>query len=495
MFSFIPFLFRNRSSPMMHSGQIRIALCWSLLAFWITTSYNLFLYNIEIVDLFPQQLEGTTGCRPHFRNPQLDKRDCTPPTMRGLMKVQVKPKPVKHHAIVLEKHATRHRPVKTPSSPYAYAFIIGGIHQDRPAYKGFVYDILVSANLLRKLGSTCDIWVWAQLSANSTLQDLPAEDKRMFQALNIHVELLEKPEHDSFAHIVFEKFRLLQMTQYKRVMFLDADAIPLANLDYMFHLSDPDNPKEPTLLRPNLIMASRGEPVNAGMFILEPKEGDWEFLQGIIERKEQSAKDLHLSYPHFDRQNGWGHNFRKEGDLWEGISYNGSRWDYYASHSDQGLLYYWARFFKQDVSIVIGAKIQNWVPDKTTGLPKLLTQMLNEPLMNYSAPAPLAYQHDCDDEKAAPNNVMHHACLVPYRDFAHFMGKKNKPWQKRYRPMYLTSTDHKGYNGAKRIWFQELVEINTKHSMGIDFKAWEASKDLKYMKESPLGYMAMFKDK
>ena len=118
-----------------------------------------------------------------------------------------KPKPVKDQDLLVEEqpphaHPQVKTPVRTPSSPYAYTFVIGGIHENRPAYKGFVYDILVSANLLRKLGSTCDIWVWAQLSANSTLQDLLAEDKRMFQALNIHVELLEKPEHDSFAHIV-----------------------------------------------------------------------------------------------------------------------------------------------------------------------------------------------------------------------------------------------------------------------------------------------------
>jgi hypothetical protein len=140
----------------------------------------------------------------------------------------------------------------------------------------------------------------------------------------------------------------------------------------------------------------------------------------------------HLPHPHFDRQNGWGHNFRKEGDQWEGISCNGSRWDCCAFHSDQGLLHCWARFFKQGVSIVIGDKMQNWVPDKITGLPKLLAQMLNEPLKNYSASAPLACQHECDHEKAASNNVMHHMCRAPHRDFAHFMGKKNKPWQKRF---------------------------------------------------------------
>ena len=118
--------------------------------------------------------------------------------------------------------------------------------------------------------------------------------------------------------------------------------------------------------------------------------------------------------------------------------------------------------------------------------------MFDDPLKNYSAPAPLAYQHGCDNEKTG-NLPMGHVCRVPYRDFAHFMGR-NKPWQNGYHQSFLTSTNHQSYNGARRIWFQELVEINTKYSLGIDFKEWEASEHLKDMKESPLGYMAMYKD-
>jgi lipopolysaccharide biosynthesis glycosyltransferase len=155
------------------------------------------------------------------------------------------------------------------------------------------------------------------------------------------------------------------------------------------------------------------------------------------------------------------------------------------------LLYYWAKFFKQDVSIVIGTKIQNWVPDTTTGLPKLLTQMFDEPLKNHSAPTPLAYQHGCNHEKY--DNDMSYLCRVPYRDFAHFMGH-NKPWQHGYSPYFLKGSNHNAYAGARRIWFKELIDLNTNYSMGIDFKEWEESKHLKDMEESPLGYMAMYLD-
>lgn len=417
----------------------------------------------------------------------------------------------------VEEHRIPHTSNDTPSpcSPYAYAFVLGGIHEDRPAYKGFLYDILISASLLRKLGSTADVWVWAQLSANSTLSTvLPKEDKRLFQALNIHVELLEtpEPEYDSFAHIVYEKFRPLQMTQYRRVMFLDADAIPLVNLDYLFHLSDPLHKTTPTILRPNLIMASRGEPVNAGLFILEPKQGDFERVQAIVAAQRVKAKLL--PYPHFDFRVGWGFHMKNEGDYWESISgEKKNRWRFHASHSDQGLLYFWVKYATQDVSIVIGDTVHNFVPDplslstanhdngnKTVAKPKRLKVLENEPLKQYSAAPPLAYQYECDKQNQGGQEQQQkggksHICFVPYRDFCHFMGK-NKPWQHGFSSRFLQKSDTKMENAPKRIWFQELMELNANYSMGVDFEAWEKDPDgyLQYLKQSPLGYVARFAD-
>ena len=87
---------------MILSRQIRIGLCGSLAAFWIMTSYYLFFY-LQIIDLHSQhQLDGATapsGCPGCTNHPQLAKRDFMIPAMRGSMKkIQVKPKPVKHHA-------------------------------------------------------------------------------------------------------------------------------------------------------------------------------------------------------------------------------------------------------------------------------------------------------------------------------------------------------------------------------------------------------------
>jgi hypothetical protein len=119
-------------------------------------------------------------------------------------------------------------------------------------------------------------------------------------------------------------------------MLLDADTLPLVNLDYLFKLSDPEYDPNP-VLRPNLIMATRGEPCNTGMFMMHPEPGAWEDLQRVIELQHERGRKL--PYPHFDWKDGWGHNFEREGDHWEAIHKNGTAWRYHAGHSDQGLWY------------------------------------------------------------------------------------------------------------------------------------------------------------
>ena len=61
----------------------------------------------------------------------------------------------------------RTRTTNTPSSPYAYVWIIGAIHEDSMSYVGFIWDVLISASLLRKQGSTADFWLFARLSPGS----------------------------------------------------------------------------------------------------------------------------------------------------------------------------------------------------------------------------------------------------------------------------------------------------------------------------------------
>ena len=78
---------------------------------------------------------------------------------------------------VMGNHISNKITKERPSSKYAYAWIIGAISEKDLSYKGFLWDILISAHILRKHGSTADFWVYTRLSPDSNLTDLPEEDK------------------------------------------------------------------------------------------------------------------------------------------------------------------------------------------------------------------------------------------------------------------------------------------------------------------------------
>mmetsp|Transcript_22468 Transcript_22468/g.48801 ORF Transcript_22468/g.48801 Transcript_22468/m.48801 type:complete len:449 (-) Transcript_22468:312-1658(-) len=365
---------------------------------------------------------------------------------------------------------------------YAYTWVIGGIDESN-SYKGFLYDVLISVNLLKKMGSEADYWLLAQLQHNSSFIGMQESDMRVLAALGVNVLLLEKPSHSSFANLVYEKFRPLQFTQYSRVLFLDADIVPLVNLDYLFHLSDPEHGVP--ILRPNLIMATRGEPCNTGMFMMHPEIGAWEELQNVIATQHEIGRTI--PYPHFDWQSGWGHSFRKKQDKWEAIKRNGTTWRYHAGHSDQGLWYYFAKYFKQDVSIVIGDRLQNIVPGKDGNF--VIENHGN--ILAAHSPKPIASMYSCQytakGEVQDTRSGSVHWCNPVYRDFAHFMGA-GKPWLK--APCRECQSSN-ALTQPHKLWYSELTELNKEYGIGLEMDSFH-EKDL--LPEPKLGYMATYWD-
>ena len=376
-----------------------------------------------------------------------------------------------------------------PSSPYAYLWIVGGIHEDKPSWKGFIWDILISASLLRKVGSTADLWIYIRLSPDSKEETLPAEEVRLLDALGVQIKYLEKPKHESFGQLVYDKFLAIGMTDYKRVMFLDADTIPLMNLDFFFHLSDPDNDKLPTILKPNLILATRTEPCNTGMFMVEPSADIFTQYKETVRKQHEQGRNL--PYPHFSRGDGWGYNFKKNNDQWEAIRRTAQIWIWHASHSDQGLMYYIAKFLYKDVSIVLGERLQNWKAVDGQKAPELESETLDL-LKKYQPTEVLAYMWQCDKDisKRPLKDYMDWSCRPPYNSFSHFMGKQ-KPWQNAWDMEWVKDPiiSSRFQKGPIKIWFKELNELNTKHSMGLDLERC-TKKYVETMKVSALGYQA-----
>jgi hypothetical protein len=201
-------------------------------------------------------------------------------------------------------HATidHHTPIRSQRKKWAYAFLVSGCSEEKPGYKGFLYNTVVSAKRLKEFGSVADIVIMIQMSESTDARTLPIEEENMLIDNGIKIRYLPKMRssyHECFYALVQEKFRILQMIEYSRVLFIDADVMPLCNLDYMFELSDPTDTNNVPLLKENAIIAWRGEAANAGFFMMKPNDDDWKQIQREIRRKEEMA--LTLPWPHWDK--------------------------------------------------------------------------------------------------------------------------------------------------------------------------------------------------
>ncbi|KAL3915302.1 MAG: hypothetical protein SGILL_005719 [Bacillariaceae sp.] len=380
-----------------------------------------------------------------------------------------------HTHYTIQQPATAIRqPIKSAAATntnnkYAYAFLVSGCSEATPSYRGFLYNIVVATQRLRDMGSTkADFVVFIQMSSSTKAQTLPADEERLLQDdMNIHIQYLPKMRssvHECFYAVVKEKFRILQLTQYKRVLFMDGDMMPLCNLDYMFELSDSENNDAfETRLKENVIFAEQREAANAGMFMLTPNTEDWELLQKEIRRKEE--KSLTLEYPYWDEVEGWGAVITPP-DYWRPI--NGSkltRWNYHAVFADQGLLYFWTKYVKKSVSVIIGGQIEHWIANENgdASQPVKLERIDRDgPLDQYSCIVRT-------DENRVRN--------APYRDYVHFTGPQ-KPWEfdlaqnvTNKTPLPMNPEKTMGGVWINRIneWRATLLEIKdqTGHSIPI----------------------------
>jgi hypothetical protein len=252
------------------------------------------------------------------------------------------------------------------------------------------------------------------------------------------------------------------MTQYDRIMFLDSDAMPLCNLDYIFDLS-----YEGTI-KPNLIFPGQEEPVNAGMWMIEPSQKDYERLQLIIDNRFQQP---------FDPVKGWGHVI-DENDKWQNRdgTFTGTRWDYYCGHVDQGLLYHWMRYEKGTYSVVYPkpdgedfsfkanrseAELQNWQDGKLEG---------STPIVDFTKFSCLPRHRNKDNDLRYINRMWSKSGWFHFpfhSDVIHWMAW-SKPWNYKVpRPQFLQ--DKYKARGGKEYWFYILQQLDQIYHMNIDF--------------------------
>jgi hypothetical protein len=344
---------------------------------------------------------------------------------------------------------TDHPPPPPPARRrWAYAFLVAGCGEKNPGYKGFLYNVAVSAQQLRDFGTAADVVVFVQMATSADGHRLPPGEERMLLDVDVRIRYLPRfrsSVHECFYATVMEKFRILELVEYSRVLFLDADIMPLRSLDYLFELSEPEQHDDDgtggggsvkPLLKENVIVAWNDEGANAGLFMMRPSLDNWESLQRAIRVKEERA--LQLGWPHWDEVEGWGRKITPP-DYWRGT--NGTKltaWNWHAVFADQGLVYYWPKYVQKNVSIIVGREVETWSSTGGGG-DVYLEAILKNPLVRYFNSSGFGHRPP------------------PLNHIVHFTGRR-KPWT--YDLRNVSTGAHNGRNLL--IWRQALVKAQTR---------------------------------
>ncbi len=333
---------------------------------------------------------------------------------------------------------------RTKPYKFAYAFLMAGCDPKRPSYMGYIYNAVVSKEILRVFNSTADVIMLVRMRGNTLEERLPDIHVSLLTKSGIIVKYLQKPKVDTFHTAMMDKFRILEMTEYDRILYLDSDLMPLNNLDYIFEKSVGHNAP----LQENVVLAYTREPANGGFFMLKPDKEDYRKISKIIGKMNRRKY-------RFDSKIGFGHEIVTP-DYWESIYKRETTWDFYGAFTDQGLLYHWVKYEKKKFSAIIGQTVKSFDKDEN-GNVALIRKVAGDTIFNdihsHSHLKPILNVEALDRIK-------------PYQDFQHFF-QETKPWFKSVtRPPIVERIEET--TTPLHLWYHMLRKTNHMYNLGIN---------------------------
>jgi hypothetical protein len=318
----------------------------------------------------------------------------------------------------------------------------GSAEKEKGAYKPYLADILIAAELFRRLGSTSDIV--ALISLVQGHDRLPREDARLLIDMGVKIRYFKPIIPDDVGGFVLSnlnKIEILKMTEYRRVLLLDCDAIPLVNLDYLFLLSE-------TTMKPNMILATANVPMNGGFLMVEPTKEGFHQARELVQRRLEGKR--------FDRMMGWGSKVPAESPMYINRGKKGmTQWAFFAADGDQGFFYHYTRFMRQNATQILAKRLIHYGPgpNGTNVIERIDNSSKgNNPFRNATK---------------RPFNFVNPTCQKmrmcsagPYNDVAHFMGLRDiagKPWMASNPAKYLRSSGPPKH--AMHLWWKTLSEL------------------------------------
>ena len=118
------------------------------------------------------------------------------------------------------------------SSRFAYMVVVGPVGPD-PKYKKWLYPILALRHALQSRGSVADVLILCALEEGFEETRMEDSEEALFAAQGIRWRYVPKPRIRGF-HMGHYKLWAWQHTEYDRIQLLDADVLPLVNMDALF---------------------------------------------------------------------------------------------------------------------------------------------------------------------------------------------------------------------------------------------------------------------
>ena len=351
---------------------------------------------------------------------------------------------------------------------FAYAYQISGC-SEKSCY-GYILNLIAAAHILRRAKSQAKIIAHFRMSARSTAERLDAQHEEWLKRSGVDVRYMKKVAVDNFGTATLEKFRVMEMAEFDRVLFMDSDVLPLCSMDYLFNESFDKN----GTLSDFVMVSDSVAPFAGSFFLVTPKRGEFERIINIVRQHRNRAVDP-LS---FNATLGWGHTLAKD-DSWKAWFRDGNDWSFYAVASDQGIMYHYFRYMLGNYTWIDLGKMETWkvVPTEDviywrnkseTVVPeieenKYIARIRHDKYEKHRGPL----LGGCGGPQLDRRDFGSH---VPFRDYYHFAGG-SKPWNEPILHSSCTRTDlneTSPIQTGREYWICALVEANRTLELGLD---------------------------
>ena len=305
---------------------------------------------------------------------------------------------VGRHNEAAEFASTRESSKGSKTSEHAFVTLLAGFDPDNTKplgsdspYLGYLLHLATVRFMLDEAGAKSDVIVMVRILNGINHTTLPKSQETYLSKLGMRIKYLHPGEWESFNSWVMEKFRILDFSEYKRVLFFDADVLPQCNWDHYVNVTMDND--DGSIFAPNLVFAFRNEPSQAGFFVMAPEPGAWEAIRQLRFINTTHSFGIPLEYPA------------------EGGKEAYTEWSWYCVHVDQGIMYHWLRYVKKDVTIFNRNRVQRW---KWNGSATVLREIRDFP---FTCPNHI----DVAGEGTWGDFLVTH-------DFIHYTGN-SKPWK------------------------------------------------------------------